>query len=258
MVYVNDSKKYLTKTDIYTNFKLISMHDASYMNNKKYDLQRSTTFVDKIYQHIKNLILSRKLKSDQRITVKEFAEYFNVSITPVREALQRLKAEKYISINARSDIRVIGLPADESKKILELNIALDTYGIKKNLKNFPDTLIEELRELHKQYERYYRDKNWKMLFKQSAKIHERIWQAYDNEIIYQTLLNANERFSLFVGSFTDNYYSPHIQKKSYEDHCALMDAIEKRDTKLAAKILANHWNYESIHNTGGIATSDKK
>ena len=130
------------------------------MKNKKYDLQQSTTFVDKIYLHIKNLILSRKLKSNQRITVKEFAEYFNVSITPVREAFQRLKAENLISINARSDIRVIGLPADESKKILELNIALDTYGIRKNLKSFPDALIDELREMHKKYEQYYRDKNY--------------------------------------------------------------------------------------------------
>jgi DNA-binding GntR family transcriptional regulator len=227
------------------------MHDASSMSNnmknKKHDLQQSTTFVDKIYSHIKDLILSRKLKSDQRITIREFADYFNVSITPVREALQRLKAERLISINARSDIRVIGLPADESKKILELNIALDTYGIKKNLKNFPDELIDELREMHKQYEQYYRDKNLKMLFKQSSKIHERIWKAYDNEVIYQTLINANDKITLFVGSFTDNYYSPHILKKSYEDHCALMEAIEKRDTKGAAKILANHWDYSDIH-----------
>lgn len=235
------------------------MHDASYMGNRKHDLQRSSTFVDKIYLHIKNLILSRKLKSDQRITVKEFTDYFNVSITPVREAFQRLMSEKFIAINARSDIRVIGLPAEEAKHILELNIALDTYGIKKNLKNFPDSLIDELREMQEQYKKYYREKNMKLVFKQSEKIHERIWKAYNNEVIYRTLVRANEKISLFVGSFTDNYYHPHLAKKSYVDHCALMDAIEKRDTKLAAKILANHWNYEVMHNIRkGITTSDKK
>ena len=235
------------------------MHDASSMKNKKYDLQQSTTFVDKIYAHIKDLILSRKLKSDQRITVREFADYFNVSITPVREAFQRLKAERLISINARSDIKVVGLPADESEKILELNIALDTYGITKNLKNFSDVLIDELRKMHRQYEHYYREKNLKMLFKQSSKIHEPIWKAYDNEVIYQTLIHANDKITLFVGSFTDNYYSPHILKKSYDDHCALMEAIEKRDQKLAAKILANHWNYSDIHKLRkGGATRKKK
>lgn len=218
------------------------------MKNKKYDLQQSSTFVDEIYAQIKNMILSRKLKSDQRITIREFTEYFNVSITPVREAFQRLKAEKLISINARSDIRVIGLPEEELKYILELNTALDTYGIKKNLKNFPDALIDELREMHKKYEQYYRDKNLKMLFKQSSKIHERIWQAYDNKIILQTLINANERISLFVGSFTDYYYSPHVIKKSYRDHCLLMEAVEKRDAKLAERVLSCHWDIEDIRN----------
>lgn len=218
------------------------------MKNKKYDLQQSDTFVDKIYAHIKNLILSRELKSNQRITIREFAEYFNVSITPVREAFQRLKAERLISINARSDIRVIGLPEDEIKYILELNTVLDTYGIKKSLKNFSDTLIDELREMHKKYEQYYQEKNLQMLFNQSTKIHERIWLAYDNDIIYQTLITANERISLFVGSFTDTYYPPHVIEKSYRDHCLLMQAIEKRDTKSAERVLANHWDFEDIHN----------
>lgn len=235
------------------------MHDASITKNKKFNLQQSTTFVDEIYAHIKDLILSRKLKSDQRITIREFAEYFNVSITPVREAFQRLKAEKLISINARSDIRVIGLPEDELKYILEINIALDTYGIKKNLKNFPDSLIAELKEMHKKYEQYYKDKNLKMLFKQSTKIHERIWQAYNNEIILQTLIDANDRISLFVGTFTDNYYSPHVIKKSYLDHCLLMEAIEKRDTKLAERVLASHWDIADIRkNTSKKAASQKK
>lgn len=234
------------------------MHDASTMKNKKYDLQQSTTFVDKIYTHLKDLILSRKLKSDQRITVKELARYFNVSITPVREALQRLKAERLISIDVRSGIRVIGLPEDELKYTLELNAALDSYGIRKNLKNFPDSLVDELKKMHKQYERYYRDKNLKMLFKQSTKIHERIWKAYGNKIILQTLIDANEKISLFVGSFTDNYYTPHVLEKSYRDHCLLMEAIEKRDTKLAESVLEHHWDIEDIRNIGSKEGAKRK
>ena len=234
------------------------MHHILKTKKTKHDLRRSTTFVDKIYTHIKNLILSRKLKSGQRITVQEFADYFNVSITPVREAFQRLMSESLIAINARSDIRVIGLPPDESEKILELNIALDTYGIRKNLKNFSDELIDELREMHGEYDRYYKEKNMKMVYRQSSKIHERIWRAYGNEIIYQTLVKANERISLFVGSFADNYYPPHIQQKSYEDHCALMKAIEKRDAAWAAQILADHWNYSNIHKMEKGGGEDEK
>lgn len=59
------------------------MHDASSMANFKKSLQETFTITDKIYQLIKELILSGKLKPNQRITVAKFTEYFNVSVTPV-------------------------------------------------------------------------------------------------------------------------------------------------------------------------------
>jgi DNA-binding GntR family transcriptional regulator len=152
-------------------------------------------------------------------------------------------SENLICIKARSDIRVIGLPVYEVKDIFEMHKALDTFGIKKNLKNFPDALIAELKEMHRQYVKYYNDKNLSMIFKQSLKIHERIWKAYNNETIYQTLAKAHERLSLFVGGFPKNYYTPDLLEKSYAEHCALMEAIEKRDVKLAEKVLKNHWDY---------------
>lgn len=218
----------------------------NFPSDTKFNLRQTHTFVDFIYSHLKNLILSRKLKSGQRITVKEFAEYFNVSITPVREAFQRLMAERLISINARSEIRVIGLPADEARDIFELNKALDSYGIRKNLKKFPSAVISELKKMHEDFKKYYREKNLKMMFKQSEKIHERIWREYNNRFIYQTLVRANEKISLFVGSFTERYYHQALIEKSYKDHCALMEAIEKRNGKLAAKLLAKHWDYSAV------------
>ena len=228
------------------------------MKNKKNKQRQSSTFVDKIYSHVKNLILSKKLESGQRITFEEFSEYFNVSITPVRQAFQRLMSENLISIKSRSDIRVIGLPVYEVKDIFEMHKALDPYGIKKNLKNFPDALIAELKEMHGQYIKYYKDKNLSMVFKQSLKIHKRIWKAYNNKSIYQTLVRAHERLSLFVGGFPKNYYTPDLLEKSYAEHCALMEAIEKRDTKLAAKILANHWDYSGRQSKDDGEKKEKK
>lgn len=212
------------------------------MLKPKRNLGKTPTFTDKIYQHIKELILSGKLKPNQRITVTEFTEYFNVSITPVREAFQRLMAEKYIAIYKRSNIKVIGLSLEEVKNIFELNRILDIYGIKKNLKNFPDPLIDELRKMHDKLKEYYNDKKMNQYFKHNMKIHQRIWHAYNNEIIYQTLVNANNRISLFTENFAEKYYPPKAIKKTYKEHCDLMKAIEVRDVKLAAKILETHWN----------------
>ncbi len=208
----------------------------------KKNLQESSTFTDKIYQHIKELILSGRLKPNQRITVAKFTEYFNVSVTPVREAFQRLMAEKYIAIYKRSNIKVIGLSLEEVKNIFELNRVLDVYGMKKNLKDFPGALIDELKKMHARLKKYYENEEMNQYFTYNMKIHERIWEAYNNEIIHQTLVNANSRISLFIENFAEKYYPPKAKKKTFREHCELMKAIESRDAKLASKILENHWN----------------
>ena len=218
------------------------VHDASSMVKFKKNLQESSTFTDKIYQHIKELILTGKLKPNQRITVSQFTEYFNVSVTPVREAFQRLMAEKYIAIYKRSNIKVIGLSLEEVKNIFELNRVLDVYGMKKNLKNFSDLQIDELKKMHVKLKEYYENKEMNQYFTYNMKIHERIWQAYNNEIIHQTLVNANSRISLFIENFAEKYYPPEAKKKTYREHCELVNAIEARDAKIASKILENHWH----------------
>lgn len=217
------------------------MHDASYMIKGKKNLQESSTFTDKIYQHIKELILSGKLKPNQRITVAEFTEYFNVSVTPVREAFQRLMADKFIAIYKRSNIKVIGLSEEEVKNIFELNKVLDVYGMKKNLKDFPDSVIDELGKMHIKLKEYYEEKKMNKYFAHNMKIHQKIWESYKNEIIGRTLVNANSRISLFIENFAEKYYPPQAKKKTYREHLELMKAIKARDAVLAAKILENHW-----------------
>lgn len=212
------------------------------MHKSKIDLKHSATFADTVYQHIKKLILNGKLKPNQRITVQEFADYFNISITPVREAIQRLLAEKHLSINARSEIKVAALSLDDLRKVFELNKAIDIYGIKKNMKNFSDKLIDELERMNIKLEEYYNKNNKTMYFKQSMEIHHLIWKVYDNEYIYQTLINSQERISVVLGIFADHYYTPNILVKSLKDHCDLLDAIKNRNARLATKVLERHWD----------------
>ena len=55
-------------------------------------------------------------------------------------------------------------------------------------------------------------------------------------------MDANSRLSQFIENFAEKYYPPKAKKKTYREHCELMNAIEKRDTKIASKILEDHWN----------------
>ena len=148
----------------------------------------------------------------------------------------------HLSINARSEIRVVALSMNDVREVFELNKAIDMYGIKENMKNFPDKLIEELEIMNIKLTEYYNKNNISKYFKQSMEIHHLLWKAYGNGYIYQTLVNAQERISIVLGIFAGHYYTPSILKKSLRDHCELLDAIKHRNVRLAKKILERHWD----------------
>ena len=213
------------------------------MLSTRVNLRLTSSFAGIIYDHLKKLILDGELKPNQRITVQEFAKYFNVSIPPVREAFQRLLAENYLSSNStnRNELRVISLSFDEVNKIFELTGALDAYGMRKSLPDFPEKAILELKKMNETLTEYYKKEHVKSYLKQNLKIHSRIWQTYDNEYIYQTLVKAQERISLVIGIMPDRFYTPGILKKSHDHHCELMEAIESRDIERVEEVLRRHW-----------------
>ncbi len=213
------------------------------MPDSKVNLRLTSSFAGIIYDHLRKLILDGELRPNQRITVQEFAKYFNVSITPVREAFQRLLAENYLfSDNSnRNELRVISVSLDEINKIFELTGALDIFGMKKSLANFPEKAIEELKKMNETLTEYYNKKSVKSYLKENLKIHSRIWKIYDNEFILQALVKAQEKVSLVIGILPNRFYTPSVLKKSHDNHCELMEAIEKRDIKWAEEVLLRHW-----------------
>ncbi len=217
------------------------MYDASHMPFTRFDLKQTSTFSETIYKHIKKLILSGQLKANRRITIQEFADYFNVSITPVREAFQRLIADEYLKISARNQFKVIGLSMEDVNKIFELTKALDVFGMIKNLLHIPDEVVWELKKMNDRLTEYYKKKHLKLYLKQNLEIHFRIWKEYKNDFIYHTLTNAQEKIIIIIGISPDIFYTPKVLEKSHDEHCQLLVAIERRDVNLAKRILERHW-----------------
>jgi DNA-binding GntR family transcriptional regulator len=210
------------------------------------NLQKLSTFTDLIYKDIKKSILDGKLKSGQRIKVREIARSFNASITPVREAIQRLAAEDYLTINARSEVRVTSASIEEIKEKLELIRVLDRYELAKVLPRFPQDVLAELKQLTGKLEQSYKQNNIKEFTKLSLKIHFKIWETYENKTIYQEIIQACERVSILEHMNLNKYYTPKVLYKSYRHHCDLIGALEEKNLKKAIKVLKSHFSEEYL------------
>lgn len=106
------------------------------------------TLSEQIYQILRSDILSQRIPSGTKLTLKSLTERFDVSSTPVREALTRLSEEQLVSYYSNVGVNVTELSANDLREIYEFMGDLDVLAISyaaSSGKN-TDALINELSE----------------------------------------------------------------------------------------------------------------
>lgn len=88
---------------------------------------RPPMMVDIIYGRLRQAITERRLEPGSLVTEQGLADQLNVSKTPVREALARLRQVGLIEPDGRRGLRVIKLSVEGLRQIFELREALETY-----------------------------------------------------------------------------------------------------------------------------------
>lgn len=80
---------------------------------------------DAAYEHLKGEILGNRLPAGFQATEPDVAEGLNMSRTPVREALVRLKDDGLIDLIPRHGVRVLPVSPDDMREIYQILTALE-------------------------------------------------------------------------------------------------------------------------------------
>lgn len=87
------------------------------------------TLSEQIYQILRGDILSQRIPSGTKLTLKSLTERFEVSSTPVREALTRLSEEQLVSYYSNVGVNVVELTHEDLREIYEFMGDLDALAI---------------------------------------------------------------------------------------------------------------------------------
>jgi DNA-binding GntR family transcriptional regulator len=186
------------------------------------------------YEEIKEMILSGELAQGERIVLERMSERLNLSITPIREALNKLAQDDLILVTPRSSYEVISLDTEDINDILDLREMLETFALRTagdNLTNFPVDAFREL--LHK----INSSGSYKKFVEADIKFHETIVATSKNERLgrlYSYIRNP-ERLLMIPSAKIEGRIETAIK-----EHLAILDAIEKKDLDLAVKHLSFH------------------
>ena len=89
-----------------------------------------STLSEQIYQILRNDILTQKIPCGEKLTLKVLQERFQVSSTPIREALTRLTQDQLVSYYSNVGVREISFTADDLREIYTFMGDLDGLAIR--------------------------------------------------------------------------------------------------------------------------------
>ena len=207
------------------------------------------TLSESVYKFIKESIISNKFKAGQKIDEREIASFFQVSSTPVREAIFMLGAEGLVTIKSHKEVIVKELSQKELKEIFQVLSILESYAVTLAADNIGDKDLKEIEALHREMARYCRKNSIEKYCELNRAIHNKLWECVPNEFLKKTLHSINNQFQRYSYA---QYYAlgkSGALKKSLQEHEEILKALKAKNKRQLKTLLSKHWG-SFLHPSG--------
>ena len=202
-------------------------------------IPRANSLAGDVYEVIFNQLMSLKIAPGTRITVDNLVKEFNVSHTPIREALGRLEGEglvvKQHLVGFRAAPQITRHRFDE---LYELRFLLEPAGAAKAAQAMNDerlAILTEAAGVMKRSDNTDERANYSAFARQDAIFHDRIMEFAGNELIRELLTFQHTHFHIFRLMFHRR-----VTEEALGEHQTLLDALAAHDPNAAANAMRIH------------------
>jgi DNA-binding GntR family transcriptional regulator len=193
----------------------------------------------RIVDAIVEAIVERRLMPGTKLAETQIGRLFDVSRTVVRQALNQLSRDRLITLEPARGAFVAQPSIDEARQVFEARQLIEAAVVRELAGRITDAQIAGLRA-HLRQERAAISRTdsggvsgrTRLL----ADFHVVLARLLGNEVLAQLLADLLSRSSLI----SLMYQSSHSAEHSSAEHVAIVDALEKRDARAAARLMTQH------------------
>lgn len=172
-----------------------------------------------------------------RLDERQIALAFEVSRTPVREAIQRLAASGLIEMRGRSGAIVARLSAVEVLDGFTVVAELEALAAAQAARRRLSSHLRALRQAHETCTAAARSENVTDFYDANLEFHGLISEASQNRVLQEQLRSVTLKTSPYRRYIT---YQPGRMAESITEHEAIFEAIEGGDARAAARAMRGH------------------
>ncbi|HEF5870402.1 TPA: GntR family transcriptional regulator [Burkholderia cenocepacia] len=204
---------------------------------------RTGLTVNEIYEQLKQMAVLYKIRPGERFNELELAERFNVSRTPIREALNRLVAENLLVFVPNRGFFIRELEGKDVFDLFELRRSIETTAVTLACERASDNDIKALRRFWKQVMKNAARMSSAELVVKDEQFHLELAALSGNAEIGRVLQGINARIHYVRWVDVDQR-----RNEAFTEHLEILDALAERDAARCATLTDTHirWRMEEI------------
>ena len=188
---------------------------------------------DNVYESLRSDILACRLAPGEDMREQDLAARYAVSRQPVREALLRLEREHLVTVQPRQGYRVNPISLSDARDILRFRLVLEPACVAEAIEHASDSALKALNEFrrfsggHEDFIAYNRA------------FHTALANASGNRRMAAALCDLIGQADRLVRVSVTNLKG-HNHAALVAEHVALIEAMQRRDRRGAARIIKGH------------------
>jgi len=199
-------------------------------------MTQKVTIKEKIYNGIFNDITEGIYSPNDILTESKLIEKYNVSKSPIREALIELCKDNILNSLPRLGYQVVPVSMKEVLDIIEFRLDLEISALKRSFPNIDDDSIEELTKADKS-SNSGKDQGVVANWMSNQLFHLELCKLCGNEYTYKTLQEVLKQSSRYVAQYFNSAWDKSNESNG-KYHLEIINTLKERDYESAIHMLA--------------------
>ncbi len=195
------------------------------------------SLTDSIASVIRSRILNGEYKIGEKIKETHVAEELRVSRTPIRKAFKELEEEGLIEYIPNKGCFAKGFTRRDIEDVYAVRKVLEELTVEWAVSRITDEEVAKMAEKCEEMQGYVDNADSARVLACNKEFHEVIYRATGSRFMSQVLRSYKEYIEQTTRPI---FYEPKFLQQIVDEHRAIVDAFEKRDTESAVAAMSRH------------------
>ncbi|NJL98986.1 MAG: GntR family transcriptional regulator [Synechococcaceae cyanobacterium SM2_3_2] len=193
---------------------------------------------ERVYASLKEAIVSLKVRPRDYLIIGEVAKHYNISRTPVREAIILLEQEGWVENEGRRGAKVTVPSVQQVMEVIEMQAVLESYVVRQAISQVTDLELELLSQILTQAEAALAQGDLDLSIDLGNQFHDTLAIRAGNQRIGSQIIQLRQHMDRVRPLIWKVTQAP--VEESARQHRQILKAVVDRDSMEAERLMMKH------------------